>query len=96
MCMIGRRRHCWACFLRVHGLHRVGEGGMRCVGIFLRQVFSRKRIIVNWCSMCKKDAETVDHLLIHCPVVWKLWTLVLSWFGLKWAISRNVMELLIA
>lgn len=46
--------------------------------------------------MCKRDAETVDHLLIHCPVAWELWTLVFSWFGLQWVTLKNVMELLIA
>ncbi|KAI8534893.1 hypothetical protein RHMOL_Rhmol10G0132200 [Rhododendron molle] len=56
----------------------------------------KQRIIVNKCCMRKRDAETVDHLLIHCPVAWELWSVVFSWFGLRWAMSRNVMELLIA
>lgn len=30
------------------------------------------------------------------PLAWELWTVVLSWFGIQWAMSRNVMELLIA
>ena len=46
--------------------------------------------------MCKRDAKTVDHLLIHCPEVWELWTLVLTWFSMQWTMPRNVMELLIA
>ncbi|KAI8556591.1 hypothetical protein RHMOL_Rhmol05G0266100 [Rhododendron molle] len=46
--------------------------------------------------MCKRDAETVDYLLIHCPVAWELWSLVLSWFGIQWTVSKNVMEFLIA
>ncbi|KAI8531799.1 hypothetical protein RHMOL_Rhmol11G0163600 [Rhododendron molle] len=45
--------------------------------------------------MSKRDAETVDNFLIHCPVAWELWSMVFSWFGLKWAMLRNVMELLI-
>ncbi|KAI8531798.1 hypothetical protein RHMOL_Rhmol11G0163600 [Rhododendron molle] len=43
----------------------------------------------------RRDAETVDNFLIHCPVAWELWSMVFSWFGLKWAMLRNVMELLI-
>ncbi|KAI8552751.1 hypothetical protein RHMOL_Rhmol06G0291500 [Rhododendron molle] len=46
--------------------------------------------------MYKRDADTVDHLLIHCPVAWELWTTMISWFVIRWALSRNVMELLIA
>jgi hypothetical protein len=24
--------------------------------------------VVKWCCMCKKNGESVDHLLIHCEV----------------------------
>lgn len=32
----------------------------------------RRHVLVNWCCMCCRDAETVDHLLVHCPVVSQL------------------------
>ena len=25
--------------------------------------------LVNWCCMCRSNAETVDHLLIHCDTM---------------------------
>jgi hypothetical protein len=30
----------------------------------------RKRniVVVDWCYMCKKNGESVDHLLLHCEV----------------------------
>jgi hypothetical protein len=30
----------------------------------------RKRglIVVDWCSMCKRSGESIDHLLLHCDV----------------------------
>lgn len=46
-------------------------------------LIQRRRIIFDWCCMCKGDAGTVDHLLIHCPVAWELWSLVFSWVGLS-------------
>ena len=37
----------------------------------------RGRPLVNWCCMCCCDGESVDHLLLHCPVTHTLWTLML-------------------
>lgn len=25
-------------------------------------------VVIEWCCVCKKDGEIIDHLLIHCPV----------------------------
>jgi hypothetical protein len=36
-------------------------------------------IVVDWCCMCKKSGEMVDHLLLHCEVARALWNSV---FGL--------------
>jgi hypothetical protein len=37
----------------------------------------RKRgmVMVNRCCLCKTAAESVDHLLIHCPLAREMWTL---------------------
>lgn len=40
--------------------------------------------IVNGCLMCLHDAETVDHLLLHCEVAQFLWNSILSWFDCSW------------
>uniref|UniRef100_A0A2N9HTX3 Reverse transcriptase zinc-binding domain-containing protein n=1 Tax=Fagus sylvatica TaxID=28930 RepID=A0A2N9HTX3_FAGSY len=38
----------------------------------------RKRhlILVDWCCMCKRSGESVDHLLLHCPMAWELWAVM--------------------
>uniref|UniRef100_A0A2N9FVR5 Reverse transcriptase domain-containing protein n=1 Tax=Fagus sylvatica TaxID=28930 RepID=A0A2N9FVR5_FAGSY len=38
----------------------------------------RKRglIIQEWCCMCKRSGESVDHLFLHCSVAMELWSMV--------------------
>ena len=43
--------------------------------------------------MCKRCGESVDHLLLHCPVTWELWSLVFCLFGIQWLMPHNVLEL---
>ncbi|KAF5952789.1 hypothetical protein HYC85_010733 [Camellia sinensis] len=50
----------------------------------LDNLIRRGHILVNWCCMCCGDAESVAHLLLHCPVTYCLWMLVVATFGLAW------------
>ena len=34
--------------------------------------------------MCKRDEETVDYLMLHCPLGRELWGLVFKLFGVEW------------
>ena len=56
----------------------------------------RKRhvLILDWCCMCKKGGETVDHLLLHCPFAWEVWSVVFDLFGVFWVMPRSIVELL--
>lgn len=56
----------------------------------------RKRwlMVIDWCCMCKRDGETVDHLLLHCLIARDFWDLVFSMFGVAWVMPRGVLELL--
>jgi hypothetical protein len=49
--------------------------------------------LVNWCCLCKKSEETVNHLLIHCEFTSELWHLVLGLFGFSWVMPGNILEL---
>jgi hypothetical protein len=51
-------------------------------------------VVVEWCCMCKKIGESIDHLLLHCEVAQELWSYVLSQFGVEWVMSRWVSDLL--
>lgn len=39
-------------------------------------------ILVNRCCTCCEDAETVDHLFLHCCVACRLWGSLCSLFGI--------------
>uniref|UniRef100_A0A2N9IS02 Reverse transcriptase zinc-binding domain-containing protein n=1 Tax=Fagus sylvatica TaxID=28930 RepID=A0A2N9IS02_FAGSY len=50
--------------------------------------------VVSWCCMCKADAETVDHLLLHCSYAKELWDMVFGLFGIQWVMPKRVIDLL--
>jgi len=56
----------------------------------------RKRniVVIEWCCMCKKNGESIDHLLLHCKVVRDLWSYILVLFGVEWVMPRTVLEVL--
>jgi len=43
--------------------------------------------------MCKRNGESVDHLLIHYPLAFDLWSMVFTLFGIHWVMSKAVVEL---
>ena len=43
--------------------------------------------------MCCCFAESVDHLLIHCPVAYSLWVQMLQAFGIQWVMPGFVESL---
>ena len=61
----------------------------------LDQIKKRGRALANRCFLCKKDEETIDHLLLHCPVARLLWDLLLAIFGVYWVFPKSVSETLI-
>jgi len=54
----------------------------------------RKRhiIIVDRCCLCKRDRESVDHILLHCDVASALWN-IFSRFDISWVMPRRVLDL---
>jgi hypothetical protein len=41
-------------------------------------------IVVDWCCMCKKSGESVDHLLLHCEMTSAPWNAFFSPIGFVW------------
>ena len=40
--------------------------------------------------MCCCSVESVDHLLIHCPIAYSLWVQMLQVFGIQWVMPGSV------
>jgi hypothetical protein len=49
-------------------------------------------VIDRYC-MCKKNGESVDHLLLHCDAACILWNVNFKHFSLAWVIPRRVVDL---
>jgi hypothetical protein len=56
----------------------------------------RRHIVVveEWCCMCKKNGESIDHLLFHCDVTRVVWSYFYNLFGVEWVMPRRVLDLL--
>ena len=59
-------------------------------------LWKRGIIELDWWCMCKRCGESMDHLLLHCPMAYKLWTMVFCLFGLQWVIPKSVINLFVA
>ena len=53
----------------------------------------RRVLVLDWCYMCKSCGESLDHLLLHCPIACELWSLVFYMFGIHWVMPHKVIEL---
>ena len=56
----------------------------------------RKRhlVVLEWCFMCKRCGESVDHLLLHCPTAFEMWSMIFCLFGVCWVMPQRVVDLL--
>jgi hypothetical protein len=50
--------------------------------------------VIEWCVLCKKHGESVDHLLLHCDVARVVWSSFYSLFGVEWVMPSSVLDLL--
>lgn len=48
----------------------------------------------NLCPFCRNEVESINHILLHCHLVWKLWSEILDWWNLSWAIPGSIGGLL--
>ena len=60
----------------------------------LDNLMLRGRPLANRCCLCCYNVESVDHLLLFCPIALSLWMYMLRLFGINWVMSGSVMDLL--
>jgi hypothetical protein len=51
-------------------------------------------IVMDWCCMCKKSGESIDHLLLHCEVAMEVWNMVFQLFGVMWVMPGRLKDCL--
>ena len=54
----------------------------------------RQILILDWCCMCKRNMESVDHHLTHCSIAFDVWSMVFTLFGIHQVMLKMVVELL--
>lgn len=46
------------------------------------------------CVFCKAEMETINHVMLLCPLVWRIWSDLVNWWEVKWATPSSVNVLL--
>lgn len=46
--------------------------------------------------MCKGSGESVNHLMLHCPVATELWSLVFGLLNIYWVMPRSLKEMFLS
>ena len=55
----------------------------------------RRRIwVLDWCFMCKRAGESVNHLMLHCEYAQELWSMIFCMFGISWVTPHSTHALL--
>ena len=57
-------------------------------------LWKRHLVVLEWCFMCKRCGESVDHLLLHCPIAIEMWSMIFCLFGVCWVMPQRVVDLL--
>lgn len=52
----------------------------------------RGMVLVNRCYLCKRDEESRNHILLWCPVVCNMRSMVYSLLGICWVMVGSVRE----
>lgn len=67
------------------------ETGRECI-LTIDKLMKRSRTVVHGCYLCKRTAETCNHILLWCPLAYEMWTIVYNLLGINWVIAGSVRE----
>ena len=67
--------------------------GSSWVNPYLGYLMLRGRSLANQCCMCYCNEESMDHLLLHCPMAHSVWVHMLQFFEIQWVMLGSVESL---
>ena len=47
----------------------------------------------DWCILCRGREETIDHLILHCPIILGLWHKLFYQVGMVWVQPRSICDM---
>ena len=51
-------------------------------------------IVLHWYCLCRKNGESISHLLMHCSVAKEIWNFFFSNFEIPWVMPYGVLDIL--
>ena len=54
-----------------------------------------KALSPDWCILCRRSSETIDHLFLHCPITLALWHRIISQVGMKWVQPDSICDMMV-
>lgn len=61
---------------------------------YLQRISVLSGNVSNICIFCNSDVESVNHVLLLCPSIWKVWSNLVDWWGLRWVVTGSIEGLL--
>lgn len=58
----------------------------------INKLMKRGRIMANDCYLCEREAKSCNHILLWCPTMYKLWTMVYELLGISWVIVGSIRD----
>ena len=65
------------------------------ISLTLDQLKKRGFSLASRCPFCGKVEEVMEHIFIHCPMIWHLWTVLFSAHGSGWVCRLLVKGLIL-
>lgn len=46
------------------------------------------------CVFCKSEVDSMNHVLLHCHMIWRVWSVIVKWWNLNWVIPSSMEAIL--
>lgn len=57
-------------------------------------LFKKGLSLVGWWCLCRCSRKILSHLLLHCDIIYALWSGVFSMFGVRWVMPMTILSFL--